>query len=357
MKLGNIALSLASVTAFLVICEIALWGIAPPPKPAFPKDMFRLENRLWGLQPDFKGVADNRVDYRGKIVTGDSRGLRIVPAAPSDAQIHLYAIGDSQTFGHGVSDDESWPNQLQLALGSGTKVVNMGVPSINVDQYVARMNQLGPHLRPGDVVMVGLSWNDLITPQNVEVNAIVDGYLVRGDVDVEAAKTSIKIYDTVGIAVPPLQSFKDVVEALAANSALMHNLYPRAKAVYYRYRSQSPLKALFDAKVPEANFVLLSRMKAMADDAGAKFVVVLLPDKIFFEDKAFAVYSVDGREFPEQNVMKWLAEPLCAQFAIRCLDAFPLLHAHQHDPVAFPIDGHYNERGTQLIGEWLAREL
>jgi lysophospholipase L1-like esterase len=359
----NLLTLFTSMVLFLAVAEAILWGVAPPPKPAFPKGMFQWEAGTWRLTPGFTGITDNRADFTDKRVTADALGRRIVPAAPADAPKRLWLLGDSQTFGHGLADEETWANRLQEEFnrqGRAITVINLGVPAINVDQYITRLRHTIGEIRPGDAILVGLSWNDIITPQQVERENIqvVDGYLVNAapQMSQTALKARVVLFDATGIALPPFQDLKSFVESLSNTSALMHFLYPRVKALYYRYRSVRPLDAIMDGKVPEANFYLLAEMAALARDRGASFTVLSLPDKIFFEDQAYAVYSVNGRDFPQQNYPGHVIQPLCRHNHIACLDAFDILHQHQFDPVAYAQDGHYNPQGARVIAAWLATQ-
>lgn len=363
-RLINLAVSLASIALFLALAEAIMWGINPPPKPPFPKGMFEPPGEYWRMTPNFTGLTGNRSDFNDKTVSADALGRRVVPTAPTEADHRLWLFGDSQTFGHGLSDDETWANRLQEEFKQSKRsirVINLGVPAINVDQYLVRLRKTITEIRPGDHVMVGLSWNDIITPQNVSARpaiTVVDGYLVNGDLasSGNSAKARVAFYDATGIALPPLQDLKSFLDSMAQTSALMHFLYPRAKAVYYRYRTARPLETIVRGEVPEANFYLLAEMAEMVRQQGAAFTVLVLPDKIFFEDAAYAVYSVNGRDFPQQNYPGYLAQPLCRQHKISCLDAFDTLHRHQHDPVAYAEDGHYNPQGARVIARWLAEQ-
>ena len=156
----NLATSLLAIVVFLALAEAILWVSAPPPKPPFPKGMFEKVGSAWQLAPNFSGLTDNRVDYSDKVVTSDGQGRRTVPSAPMTAEHRLWLLGDSQTFGHGLSDDETWANRLQqelLARGLSLKVINLGVPAINVDQYLIRIQIIKDEIQPGDKVLVGLS--------------------------------------------------------------------------------------------------------------------------------------------------------------------------------------------------------
>ncbi len=362
--LGNIALSLASIIVFLGLAEAAAWVFTPPAKPGLPKDMFEFYREGYlRITPNFKGIMDNRVDFTGAVVTADSEGRRIVPAAPANAAQRLLILGDSQAFGHGLSDEQSWPNRLQEDLIRRTMdvaVSNLAIPAVNIDQYLVRIRAIAPTLGPDDTVMVALSWNDIITPpSDKQSNRIVEGYLVNSDgkTDDAALKARIRIYDFTGIRVPQFQSIKTTLDTLSQSSALVATLYPRAKAIYYRFRSHSPVADLVKAGVPEANFLMVRQIFDIVSARGARFVLTLLPERMFFEDALFATYSVQGRDFPTADYQAALALPHCQALGIRCLNAFPLLHKHQAEGLVFPVDGHYNPKGAALLGPWLAQEL
>lgn len=361
---ANILLLFTSVIMFLGLAEAAAWMISPPPKPGLPKGMFDIgPEGYWRMSPNFQGAMDNRVDFTQAVATADSEGRRIVPAAPKAAERRLLVMGDSQAFGHGLSDVESWPNRLQEALnrrGLDIAVSNLAVPGINIDQYLARLQIIAPSIGPNDTVLVALSWNDVITPPSTQnTNRIVEGYLVSGAAgsDDSGARTRARFYDFSGVLVPQFQDLKTFLDTLSQSSALASQLYPRARAIYYRLRSHSPVADLVAAGVPEANFLMIRQMLDITDSRGARLVVALLPERMFFEDEAYAVYSVRGRDFPTADYQDALARPHCQTLGITCLNAFPLLHGHHREGLVFPVDGHFNAKGAGLIGEWLAGEL
>jgi len=66
------------------------------------------------------------------VVTMRDDGTRLVPdSAPDDTPAPLVFVGDSVTFGLGVSDDEAFVNLIARDM-PGTRVVNAGVPAYNV---------------------------------------------------------------------------------------------------------------------------------------------------------------------------------------------------------------------------------
>lgn len=366
--LVNLALAVGSIAALVVALEV-IFRFVRPPAGAYPfqPGMVVLDGNAWVLAAGFRGVMDNGVDFRGKVVTVDAAGARITPASVGIAAPgrKVLVFGDSETFGQGLSDDETWPNRLQQRLsadGLGDIAVrNLGVPGINVDQYAARLQRLAPSLRPGDAVVVGMSWNDLMAPGGeTQAMQVVDGYLVRrsADADSRAAEWRIRLYQRTGFVMPQIEDLKGFLIGLADNSALASYLLPHARALYYRLRPiRNPYQPFLDAEIPRKNFWLLEGMRADAKWHGASFLVVLLPFRIFFEDATWRLYSRDGQIMAPQNYMAALALPLCAEFRISCVDTFPILHRHQKEGMAFAQDGHYTAKAATLIAAEVAPAL
>ncbi|MCB9768829.1 MAG: hypothetical protein H6752_11595 [Candidatus Omnitrophica bacterium] len=60
------------------------------------------------------------------------RNLSQGPTNPNDSEIRILAIGESTTFGQGVSPEDAYPKQLERMLNDGSdkiyRVINTGVP-------------------------------------------------------------------------------------------------------------------------------------------------------------------------------------------------------------------------------------
>lgn len=76
-------------------------------------------------------------------------------AVPNTADV--IAIGDSQTYGHGVEFEDSWPRQLEARLDAG--VYSMACGGWGPTQYLA-MARLAGKLRPKFVVVAYYTGND-----------------------------------------------------------------------------------------------------------------------------------------------------------------------------------------------------
>jgi len=85
-----------------------------------------------------------------------------VQQAPK-ARITYVAIGASDTYGTGTSDpdEQNWPVDLTAKLGSGTRLVNLGVPGIEVHDALNVELPVAIDAHP-DLVTIWLAVDDLI---------------------------------------------------------------------------------------------------------------------------------------------------------------------------------------------------
>ena len=111
----NLLLLFATVLVFFLIGEVALYLFTPFPIHSGKNRVFD-ERLLYVLNTSLKDVDDN--------------GFRN-PGIPE--RVDVVTIGDSMTYGNGVTRDESWP--YQLADMTGKSVYNFGVGSYGVYQY------------------------------------------------------------------------------------------------------------------------------------------------------------------------------------------------------------------------------
>jgi lysophospholipase L1-like esterase len=103
----------------------------------FDKKKAHYDSRLfYMLKPDTTLAFDN-VEFKTTVHT-NAKGLRDDNASLVKPQI--ICLGDSYTFGWGVDDKVSFPDQLEKQ--SGYKVLNAGVSSFGTARELALLNQL-----------------------------------------------------------------------------------------------------------------------------------------------------------------------------------------------------------------------
>ncbi len=98
-------------------------------------------------------------------------------AAPGTGEILV--LGDSQVFGLGVEDDETF--SAKLAEATGRRVLNAGVPTYGPPEYMRLAKQLLEQRKPQTVVVVLNFLNDPfeLDRPNVDRHAVWDGWAVR----------------------------------------------------------------------------------------------------------------------------------------------------------------------------------
>ena len=128
--------------------------------------------------------AEQRVAFNGNPVThvrinGDGfRGADLPPPSPGE----ILVVGDSQVFGLGVEEDETFTAELTARL-PGRRAINLGVPTYGPPEYdavVADALARRAGEAPVVVYVVNLA-NDLFEAArpNVDRHAVWDGWAVR----------------------------------------------------------------------------------------------------------------------------------------------------------------------------------
>lgn len=177
---SNVALALLSVVFALGLAEGALHLLGLPE-----------EHRPHGRDPQFVPVAGSGYLYtnvpsarirfhydsnpRGYFGPGgelvhrtNSRGFRggEFSIEKPGGTVRFLFLGDSFTFGEGVKDGDTYPEQFRRLVvsndvfpGRNVEVINLGVGGYNTSQEAALLRELGMALSP-DFIVVGYSLND-----------------------------------------------------------------------------------------------------------------------------------------------------------------------------------------------------
>src|SRR5215467_1125268 len=98
---------LFGIVVGLIISEIALaWLMAPPLRYLYPQPLHITDQRLgWVMKPDQHSYTIDKpviINHEG------FRSEEIVPQKDR-SNLRIICLGDSQTFGNGVAQDETYP--------------------------------------------------------------------------------------------------------------------------------------------------------------------------------------------------------------------------------------------------------
>jgi len=162
----------------LVVAALVLDGVCgvlnrlAPPRPLLENvaggpmqghEQFNQYHPLLGMDgiPNLRTRAPS-----GKLVTHNSRGNRspeVATAKPPGVR-RVVLLGDSNTWGYGLADDETVGAQLAgvLAAGPGRwEVINLGVTGYGTDQEYLKLLVQGVEYAPDWVVVVYFHLNDM----------------------------------------------------------------------------------------------------------------------------------------------------------------------------------------------------
>lgn len=157
-KLG---ISLLSLFAMLVVCELLARAAEPGPFNLFDSNPYE----TWGRSHVHKRSFEGRWD--GSWYRTNARGWRGPEFEPTFApdEFRVIALGDSCTFGKGVREEDSWPRQLEQMLaaemGPDVKpmVGNLGVNGYASIHYKQVLAKVADGVKP-DLVVLGYNLND-----------------------------------------------------------------------------------------------------------------------------------------------------------------------------------------------------
>jgi len=172
-----------------------------------------------------------------QVVQINSLGLRDREVGPKVAgELRVLVLGDSMTFGHGVRDEETWPNQLEKILSgnSGKKVdvINAAVKGYGTDHQYKFFRDRLVSLKP-DILVLAVYGNDLVDNISHPLFTLdQEGLLVALDAAEDAMYTEAKLHE----ALPGMLSNSrlgraliPVFSGLVARDALSFQEKPEAR--------------------------------------------------------------------------------------------------------------------------------
>lgn len=101
-----------------------------------------------------------KLEIKGKTYTHNSSGYRGKEFLPVKSKPRIIALGGSTTYCSGVSDNETWPYQLGIALKDSFEVLNLGVPGYSTVENLIQTALLVPEFHP-DIVILHCGLNDM----------------------------------------------------------------------------------------------------------------------------------------------------------------------------------------------------
>ena len=233
------------------------------------------------------------------------RGPEVGPKQPGEYRVVV--LGDSMTFGPGVTDERIYTTLLERQL-PGARIINLAVEGYNVLQYKAVLDEVGLALQPDLVVVALFPVNDFEMDTYDTNVRVAEGQVVPG----EPWHRSLYVYRAY------LHKVEYVARKLLARAA------PAAPGDGWE-RNTAALRQITAAPVP--------------------VLVALLPHTKGFETQQALFARVEG----------W-----CSAEGVRCVNLLNLFRARRvidGELVLNKLDAHGNGEYHRLVAELLAPQV
>ena len=292
---------------------------------------------------------------------GGLRSTREYSLSPLPDTLRIAVFGDSFTADDDVRDDDTWANQLELALnGAGIRAetLNFGVGGYGMDQAYLRWLKQGRDYQP-DIVIFGFQ------PENLDRNVNIFRHLYIHGYGIPLAKPRFLLRDgelaPLNSPVIPPQQLLATFENFASHPlATYEAYYPSRDAasswwsgsrllafVHAMSKAQTPPKAADYGPGSERGELGKAIVDAFAADVagtGADFIIAHLPLQQHLQ------HLRAGGDSPYAH----LQESFASAYNYVPLEAQLLAYA---DDEYHGTTGHYLPAITHVIGRTMAREI
>ncbi len=251
----------------------------------------------------------------------DHRGRRLIPQNPR-AERTLHVFGDSFTFGHGVSNEETALALLAGKINHRINVLNWAVMGYGLEQMVLRLEQNLDEIKPGDLVLFQPLHTDIA--RSMIARAFPCGQHYGSD-----RVETFPMFEA--------GKWRSVVLSQECNYAL-DRLLIHSKLVFGLIRKQYLQWVVGDRLFRNAD-AMLDMARRLATSKGAKFAVVLpvAPNE-----------CING--IPQAD---WTGVKTAYTYLARECPADPA----QAMMYRFPVDGHLSVPGNAWFAESLLKYL
>ena len=163
----RLVVSLLCLLIFLVVVELAvrLIGISTAFQNRFfvlnraldYPDVFQKDYELfWRFRPD--QIVTSKF-FEGKTYRINSLGLHGEEVKSRKAGMRILILGNSCSFGWGVSYQDTYAERLEVLLGNECEVINGAIPGYSSLQGRRFLEKELIHLQP-DIILILFAWND-----------------------------------------------------------------------------------------------------------------------------------------------------------------------------------------------------
>lgn len=288
----------------------------------------------WTHVSHYKGAGLNTIDH----------GIRKNTAGPEQLDKRaILAVGDSFTAGSEVTDQDTWPAQLEKLIGR--RVINAGIGGYGVDQSVLNAERLLPVVKP-ELVLIGIFEDDIERTAYSIYNAPKPYFISEG-----GGWTLRNSPVPIPRAVPPDPPYKKLLSLSLAAQIFFNKVardwwYESKKNVQYVRSGTDPVGATCHA-------LTLLHKRLAAENIPAMVVMQ-------YGGRNYAIERpIDRNVFETAQCAKELGytvvdeHPRIAAIAAKSVDELKKLYVmHPYD-----VFGHMSPAGNTLVAEMIAEKI
>ena len=388
---------------FICICSALSIAVLETSLRLFAFLLQRKQFGLRGAARPLRTISDSRLGHRPNpgYPGHDRNGFRN-SRVPDEA--FIVTLGDSQTYGNGVSLEENWPSRLKSMIHE--TVYNMAFGGYGPAHSLILWDE-AVALNPKFVLVEFYAGNDLFDSFDLAYNQgqledlktsnsgqreIIKGLEASNPISVEVNRT-FRFGRRAGLIEPADSGF--ISKYSKIYSLFMHARYELSRRLRQRNRpedewelamriveahpkyfevfikgkfktvftSQYRLTALNldDPRIAEGLHISLEafrRMSKLATSRSIRFMVVLIPSKEAVFRSLLSHPTTDYRNLQKNEERLWrITKHFLNQNGIPYLDALPALQEtfeRGNQPYNASTDGHLNKFGHQAIAELVA---
>ena len=252
-------------------------------------------------------------------------------------------VGDSFVYGVGVEDGGTVASLLEARAahdGIPREVMNFGMPACGPPCYALLLDQALEAGFGGNTVVAGVFTGNDFYPNVLTQQAELPP--VAAPPPAASARPRSALLDF--LRVRASQSARMVGYALTVGRWLGISVYDSAGTYIYLRQRTPEQEALFQEILS-----YLVRMQSSCDAAGRRFLVVIFPNRIQVENGDELTNAIYDAARPGRDMLAY-----CRARAIPCLDLLPEIvrvHRETGEPLFYPIDRHFNERGYRTAAD------
>lgn len=297
-----------------------------------------LDAKFWGAYREFQ--------FR---VTTDANGFRVTEPKEMNARLkpEIVILGDSQTFGVGVNDEQTYASVLSGLLGQ--PVLNTGCSGYNNYEELALARSIISYLKPERLVLAFFAGNDPY--ENYRETVSVTGKVSSENAGSVSAKVKnwLSKKSAIYSLLIRLRRY-DWINDLFCRAGLVHNMPPAELEIFKNPPSERARTFWEVTRKPILDLAGLCKTHHI------EFMVLFIPDRYQVEDAYWQQwiqkYRLDASLYDLDGPNKYMQD-LCSKNGIKFLDVTPKLRMEQSSgrSMYWKIDNHLSPEGHKVVAE------